>query len=83
MGRPAPTPGSLLGAELQSRRAGRPSTEIAPEVGVTHSTWLRIEKGKHRPTYDTAVRLAAWLGWTVEQVMEAAKAPAPSEVETP
>lgn len=80
MGRPAPTPGSLLGSELQSRRAGRPSTEVAPEVGVTYMTWLRLEKGTHRPTYDTAVKIAGWLGWSVERVMSASKEPAPATV---
>jgi plasmid maintenance system antidote protein VapI len=78
MARPPPQPGSLLGATLQSRRAGRPSTEVAPEIGVTHTTWLRLERGTNRPTYDTAVKLAAWLGWTTDQVMEAAARPAPA-----
>lgn len=77
MGRPAPTPGSLLGASLQAQRAGRPSTEVAPGVGITHATWLRLERGTHRPSYDTAVKLAAWLGWTTDQVMQAADQPAP------
>lgn len=77
MGRPAPQPGSLLGAALQLKRGGRPSTELAPEVGVTHSTWLRLERGANDPSYPTAVKLAGWLGWTVERVMDAASEPVP------
>jgi hypothetical protein len=38
----------------------------------------RLERGTHRPTYDTAVKLAAWLGWTTDQVMQAAAQPAPT-----
>ena len=77
MGRPAPPPGSLLGAELQLRRAGRPSTSVSAEIGVTYMTWLRLEKGSHRPSYDTAVKVARWLHWTTEQVMAASVEPAP------
>jgi len=42
----------------------------------------RIERGTHRPSYDTAVRLAAWLGWSVERVMGAASEPAPPPGDT-
>lgn len=45
-------------------------------------TLSRLERGTHRPSYDTAVKLARWLGWTVEQVMEAASAPAPTQEES-
>lgn len=34
-----------------------------------------MERGTHRPSYDTAKKLAAWLGWTTDQVMEAAGRP--------
>lgn len=77
MPRPPPTPSTALGVALQERRAGRTSAEVAPAIGVDSSTLLRFERGANRPTYDTAVKLAAWLGWTVEQVMAAAVAPAP------
>lgn len=72
MARPAPSPGTRLGVTLQERRAGRSSTVVGPEVGVTHSTWLRLERGTHQPSYPTAVKLAAWLGWSTDEVMAAA-----------
>ena len=35
-------------------------------------TFSYLERGLHRPTADTALKLARWLGWSVERVMEAA-----------
>lgn len=49
---------------------------IGERTGVPYTTLSRLERGVHRPSYDTAVKLAAWLGWTVEQVMTAATEPA-------
>jgi DNA-binding XRE family transcriptional regulator len=54
----------------------------AAATGITQATMSRIERGTSRPTYDTAVKLAAWLGWTTDQVMEAAGRPAPAAEET-
>lgn len=34
-------------------------------------------RATHRPSYDTSVKLAAWLGWRMERVMGAAGEPAP------
>lgn len=76
MPRPPPIPSTSLGRAIQARRGARASAEVAPEVGVDYSTLLRFERGTHRPSYDTAVKLAVWLGWTVEQVMSAAATPA-------
>lgn len=45
---------------------------------MDRSAYYRIERGMHRPSYDTAVKLAAWLGWTVERVMDASSTPAAS-----
>lgn len=52
-----------------------PQAELASLVGVAETTISHQERGTHRPSYDTAVKLARWLGWTVEQVMEAAAQP--------
>jgi DNA-binding XRE family transcriptional regulator len=54
------------------RRLGRSQRAVADEVGVPHATLARLERGSHRPSWDTAVALAAWLGWTPGQVMDAA-----------
>lgn len=52
--------------------------EIAEELATTATTLSRLERGTNRPSADTAILLARWLGWSVEQVLEAAKTPAPS-----
>lgn len=51
--------------------------EAASQAGVPHTTLSRLERGTHRPSADTALVLARWLGWTMEQVMAAADEPAP------
>lgn len=53
-----------------------PQADAADRIGVSRSGLAGVERGTHRPSYDTAVKLAAWLGWTVEQVMTAATEPA-------
>lgn len=64
-----------LAAEVRRRRGDRSLPVTARDVGVSHPTILRLEQGG-RPSLDTAVKLARWLGWTVEQVVEAAEQPA-------
>ena len=78
MARPQLPPQTRLGVELRSRRGAREGKAVAAEVGVAQSTLSHLERGTHRPTYDTAVKLAAWLGWTTDAVMQAASQPAPS-----
>jgi len=61
---------------MRLARGAAPLHEVATSVGVTYTTLSRIERGTHRPSYDTAKALAVWLEWTVEEVMEAAGRPA-------
>lgn len=68
---------------MRLRRSGRVGDEVAEELGLERGTYYRLERGTHQPSYDTAKKLATWLGWTTDQVMEAAKAPAPSAPEQP
>ena len=63
---------TLLGSAMLARRGPRPLTAAAKEVGVTYSVMSRLECGFGRPSADTALKLAKWLGWTMEEVMEAA-----------
>jgi DNA-binding XRE family transcriptional regulator len=72
-----------LSTALKARRADQSLAETGRELKLSHQTLMRLERGTHQPSTDTAVKLARWLGWSVEQVIEAAKAPASSEVETP
>lgn len=56
--------------------------QAADELEIYRNTYYRLERGTHRPSYDTAKKLAAWLGWTTDQVMEAAGRPAADLGET-
>ena len=76
MPRPRTAPDTKLGVTLVERRGERTLKEAANEAGIEESTFSRAERGVGRPTYETAVKLAAWLGWTTDQVMEAATMPA-------
>ena len=79
MARPLSTdPASALGAAIRSRRGQLSQEDAAQSLGVRGPTLSRLERGTNRPTYDTAVKLAAWLGWTTDQVMQAADRPAPT-----
>ncbi len=70
-------PSTVLAAAMLARRAGQPAEVVAPALGVHLSTLLRLERG-YAPSAPTVLKLARWLGWTMEQVMEAANlAPPP------
>lgn len=56
-----------------------PSERLAQELGLAQSSVSRLERGAARPSTDTARALARWLGWSMEQVIEAADQPAPSK----
>jgi DNA-binding XRE family transcriptional regulator len=65
------------------RQRGPDSTceEASRAAGIKQPTYVRVEIGEVEPSYDTAFKIAAWLGagWTVERVMEAARTPAPGQ----
>lgn len=79
MGRPSKPPQNALGVAMRVKRADVVGDEIAALLMITRGTYYNLERGIHQPSYDTAKKLATWLGWTTDQVMEAAKAPAPPE----
>lgn len=68
-------PTTQLGVAVQTRRGATPLRALGDELGLNDTTLSRIERGTHRPSADTAVALARWLGWSVEAVLEAAKTP--------
>ena len=70
------TPPNALSAELIARRGGQTQAEAAIEAGLAQRTWSALERGTHAPSAGTALKLARWLGWTVEQVLVAAEEPA-------
>lgn len=75
MPRPRLPPTSALGTALVERRGEASLDACAEALGIRYTTLSRLERGTHRPSYATAVKLAAWLGWTTDQVMEAASTP--------
>jgi DNA-binding XRE family transcriptional regulator len=68
-------PITRLGVAIRERRHDRGQHEAADEIGLPRSTLARIERGAHSPSIDTALALAKWLGWSVEQVIDAARTP--------
>lgn len=79
MPRPAPAPRSHLGIAVQRQRADLTQAEAAAMIGIPETTLSRVERGAGRPSYETARALAAWLGWSLERVLEAAESPAEKE----
>jgi DNA-binding XRE family transcriptional regulator len=67
----------MLGRAVRARRGERGQVEAGAEAGLPHSTLSRIERGTHRPSVETARALAVWLGWTLEQVLDAAETRVP------
>lgn len=67
-----------LGAELVARRGEASLESVSGEMSMAYQTLSRLERGTHRPSADTARALARWLGWTTDQVLDAADQPAPS-----
>lgn len=75
MGRPPKPVGTALGAAIRARRSGR-QVDAAAELGVSRSTLAEAERGTHAPSLATARALARWLGWSLEDVLDAAERPA-------
>lgn len=61
---------------MRAHRGTRTQRDTEEATGIPRSTLGRLELGTHAPSADTALALARWLGWTMEQVMEASKTPA-------
>ena len=79
MPRPKKPPKTALGAALRKKRGERPSIEVAAEIGISQASLSRVETGKGTITLETALALARWLGWTVEELAEASKEPLHNE----
>jgi plasmid maintenance system antidote protein VapI len=70
----APT---ALSSALLARRGSSDQRAAAAEIGIPPTTLSPIERGRQKLSTETALKLARWLGWTMEQVVEAAGQPAP------
>jgi len=69
-------PQTHLTAAIRERRGERPLRIAAAEIGCAIATLCALELDRLRPASELASKLAPWLGWTVEQVFEAAQQPA-------
>lgn len=69
-------PSTRLGQAMQARRGDSPLRDVAVELGVANTTLSHLERGTHRPSLDTARKLAVWLSWSIEEVVQAAETPA-------
>jgi transcriptional regulator with XRE-family HTH domain len=57
-----------LGRLLQQRRGSRGIREVAREIGISHATLLRVERG-HLPDLENYQKLCKWLGIDVASVV--------------
>lgn len=69
------SPTTLLGRSLVNRRGDRTLVAVAEQLGVSYVCVARIELAARKPSPSTALKIARWLGWTMEQVYEAANTP--------
>ena len=72
MPRPSHEPTTALGQALRTKRGERRVYAVAKEIGIAQSTLTRIEQGDGAPSATTALRLARWLDWSMEDVLLAA-----------
>lgn len=73
MARPSSTPTTALGAAMQAKRGATPGRDVAIEIGIDPAVFYRLETGKRGPSAPTARALARWLGWTTDEVLDAAE----------
>ena len=69
------TPPTALAAAVLHRRTGRDIRIAAEESGIAFSVLSKVEHGGGFSA-QTARALARWLGWTTDQVLDAAEQPA-------
>ena len=58
---------------MQAKRGATPGRDVAIEIGIDPAVFYRLETGKRGPSAQTARALARWLGWTTDQVLDAAE----------
>lgn len=68
-------PRTVLGVAMQARRGTATVTSAAAEIGLSIPGYYRIEAGARRPNTASTIKIAQWLGWTMEEVYQAASAP--------
>ena len=66
---------TLLGHTIRLKRGSIGQLACSAEIGMAQGTLSRIERGNHVPSGRNLTKLAAWLDWSVEDVIEAARKP--------
>ena len=66
---------SALGQAMRDRRGSRSGTDQAAIVGIAERTYYRTEGGTRKPSLPTARAIARWLGWSIDEVADAAEKP--------
>lgn len=64
--------GSKLGAALAAHQLDTGAEDLAARLGVSAGSLALIEQGRAVPRPDVAEKIAVVLGWSVEEVLEAA-----------
>jgi transcriptional regulator with XRE-family HTH domain len=57
-----------LGRLLQQKRGSRGIREVAREIGISHATLLRVERG-HLPDLENYQKICKWIGIDVTSVV--------------
>lgn len=65
---------------MQAQRAAAPGHQVATQLGLDPAVYYRLEAGRRGPSPSTARILARWLGWTLEQVFDAAAQPPDEDI---
>ena len=68
---------------MQRRRGSVTGDIAAKEAGLSEATYYRLERGARGPSAQQARALARWLGWTTDQVLDAAEQAAPMTTDGP
>jgi transcriptional regulator with XRE-family HTH domain len=68
-------PDQAIAVAVRRLRGTQPQESLAFKAGVSTSTVSRIERGLHKPSLPTLRKIAAGLGMSLTELMEAADNP--------
>ncbi len=62
-----------VGTTIKHLRGERPQEDVAHAAGISTSTLSRLERGLHQPSLPTLRKLAAALGVSLSELIDAAE----------
>lgn len=68
-----------LGRQLQEKRGNRGIREVAREIGISHATLSRVERG-HLPDLENYQKICKWMGVDVSTVTGVASTSTPKAI---